>query len=86
MRGAAFCNQAPKLNFPQLCGRIMMTLAARMNSVRKYLLPRLEIPPRMDRPPVLYCRGTRPSHALLQRGSLPDRLRCVDRNDRFELK
>ena len=27
------------------------------------LLPRLEMRPRIDRPPVLYCRGTRPSQA-----------------------
>ena len=34
-----------------------------INSVRRYLLPRLEMRPRMDRPPVLCCRGTRPSQA-----------------------
>ena len=33
------------------------------NRVRRYLLPRLEMRPRIDRPPVLYCRGTRPSQA-----------------------
>jgi hypothetical protein len=40
-----------------------MTFAAWMNRVLRYLLPRLEMRPRMDRPPVLYWRGTRPSHA-----------------------
>src|SRR5205814_587654 len=34
-----------------------------ISSVRRYLLPRLEMRPRIDRPPVLYCRGTRPSQA-----------------------
>src|SRR4051794_34866203 len=53
-RGAAFCSHAPKLKCSQLCGRIRMTFAAWMNRVLRYLLPRLEIRPRMDRPPVLY--------------------------------
>jgi hypothetical protein len=34
-----------------------------INSVRRYLLPRFEMRPRIDLPPVLYCRGTRPSQA-----------------------
>src|ERR1700761_3635900 len=62
-RGAAFRSHAPKLKRSQLWGRIRMTFAAWMNRVLRYLLPRLEIRPRMDRPPVLYWRGTRPSHA-----------------------
>ena len=33
-----------------------MTFAAWMNRVLRYLLPRLEMRPRMDRPPVLYWR------------------------------
>lgn len=47
----------------QLCGRISRTLAAWINRVRRYLLPRLEMRPRIDRPPVLCCRGTKPSQA-----------------------
>src|SRR6478672_7535652 len=62
-RGAAFRSHAPKLKRSQLCGRIRMTFAAWMNRVLRYLLPRLEMRPRIDRPPVLYWRGTRPSHA-----------------------
>ena len=54
---------SPKLNFSQFCGRIRMTLAAWMNRVRRYRLPRFEMLPRIERPPVLYCRGTRPSQA-----------------------
>src|SRR6478672_6486690 len=62
-RGAAFESHVPKLKRSQLCGRMRMTFAAWMNKVLRYLLPRLEMRPRMDRPPVLYWRGTRPSHA-----------------------
>jgi hypothetical protein len=62
-RGAAFRSHAPKLKRSQLWGRIRITFAAWMNRVLRYLLPRLEMRPRMDRPPVLYWRGTRPSHA-----------------------
>lgn len=36
-------------------------------NVRRYLLPRLEMRPRIDRPPVLYCRGTSPSPAAMSR-------------------
>src|SRR5579871_5718587 len=49
-RGAAFCSHAPKLKRCQLWGRIRMTFAAWMNRVLRYLLPRLEMRPRMDRP------------------------------------
>jgi len=43
-----------------------------ISSVRRDLLPRLEMQPmemrpRIDRPPVLYCRGTRPSQAAKSR-------------------
>src|SRR4051794_41870501 len=62
-RGAAFRSHAPKLKRFQLCGRIRMTFAAWMNKVLRYLLPRLEMRPRIDRPPVLYWRGTRASPA-----------------------
>ena len=54
IRGAAFCSHDPKLNFSQLCGRIRMTLAAWMNRVLRYRLPRLEMLPRIERPPVMY--------------------------------
>jgi hypothetical protein len=59
----ALASHGPKLNFCQFCGRISNTFAAWMKSVRRYRLPRLEMLPRMDRPPVLYCRGTSPSQA-----------------------
>jgi hypothetical protein len=59
IRGAAFCSHNPKLNFFQLCGRIRMTFAAWMNRVLTYRLPPLEMLPRIERPPVLYWRGTR---------------------------
>ena len=52
-----------------------MTFAAWMNRVLRYLLPRLEMRPRIDRPPVLYWRGTRLSHAPKSRprvAALPD--------------
>src|SRR5579862_2084847 len=62
-RSDAASSHAPKLYRGQLCGRIRSTLAAWINRVRKYLLPRLEMRPRTERPPVLYCRGTRPSQA-----------------------
>src|SRR5712691_9818536 len=62
-RGCAAFSQAPKLNRSQVCGRMRMTLAAWMKSVRRYLLPRLEMRPRIDLPPVLYWRGTSPSQA-----------------------
>jgi hypothetical protein len=32
-----------------------------MNRVLRYRLPRFDMLPRIERPPVLYCRGTRPS-------------------------
>ena len=63
IRSDAVLSHAPKLNRGQLCGRIRRTFAAWINSVRRYLLPRLEMRPRIERPPVLYCRGTRPSQA-----------------------
>jgi hypothetical protein len=47
----------------QLCGRIRMTFAAWMKRVLRYLLPRLEMWPRIDRPPVMYWRSTGPSCA-----------------------
>ena len=59
----AVLSHAPKLYRGQLRGRIRSTFAAWINSVRRYLLPRLEMRPRTERPPVLYCRGTRPSQA-----------------------
>src|SRR5579859_7053900 len=62
-RSEAAVSHAPKLYRAQLCGRIKSTFAAWINSVRRYLLPRLEMRPRIERPPVLYCRGTRPSQA-----------------------
>src|SRR4029077_2779877 len=62
-RSDAAVSHAPKLYRGQLCGRIRRTFAAWISSVRKYLLPRLEMRPRTERPPVLYCRGTRPSQA-----------------------
>src|SRR6185437_13004630 len=34
-----------------------------MKSVLMYRLPRFEMPPRIERPPVLYWRGTSPSQA-----------------------
>ena len=47
----------------QLAGLSSTTRAAWTNSVRKYLLPRLEILPRIVRSPVEICFGTRPSQA-----------------------
>src|SRR5437762_2768750 len=47
-----------------------MTWAACTNSVLKYLLPRLEILPRIVRSPVDSCFGTRPSQAPKSRPCL----------------
>src|SRR4051794_20104437 len=49
-RSDAVLSHAPKLYRDQLCGRIRRTFAAWINSVRRYLLPRLEMRPQ-DRPP-----------------------------------
>ena len=49
-RSDAVLSHAPKLNRGQLCGRIRRTFAAWINSVRRYLLPRLEMRPE-DRTP-----------------------------------
>ena len=38
-----------------------------MKSVRKEVLPRLEMRPRMVRPPLEICRGTRPRQAARSR-------------------
>jgi hypothetical protein len=51
-RSDAVLSHAPKLYRAQLCGRIRSTFAAWINRVRRYLLPRLEMRPRIDRPPV----------------------------------
>ena len=51
-----------------------MTFAAWMNRVLRYLLPRLVMRPRIDRPPVLYWRETRPSHAPKSRPAFLQRL------------
>src|SRR6516165_4192930 len=51
----------------QVAGLSSTTRAAWTNSVRKYLLPRLEILPRMVRSPVEICLGTRPSQAAKSR-------------------
>src|SRR5215813_14201953 len=53
-RSDAELSHGPKLYRAQLCGRISRTFAAWISSVRRYLLPRLETRPRIDRPPVLY--------------------------------
>src|SRR6516165_3378962 len=66
-RSDAELSHGPKLYRAQLCGRIRRTLAAWISSVRRYLLPRLEMRPRIDRPPVLYCRGTSPNQAAKSR-------------------
>src|SRR6516165_3288809 len=66
-RSDAELSHGPKLYRAQLCGRIRRTFAAWISSVRRYLLPRLEMRPRIDRPPVLYCRGTSPSQAAKSR-------------------
>ena len=63
-RVAASVSHGPKLNFCQLCGRIRMTWAAWMNRVRRHLLPRLDMRPRIGRPPVLYWHGTRQDNFL----------------------
>jgi hypothetical protein len=60
-------SHGPKLYRAQLCGLIRGTFAAWINSVCRYLLPRLEMRPRIDRPPVLCCRGTRPHQAAKSR-------------------
>src|SRR5215469_4235207 len=66
-RSEAELSHGPKLYRAQLYGRIRRTFAAWISSVRRYLLPRLEMRPRIDRPPVLYCRGTSPSQAAKSR-------------------
>jgi hypothetical protein len=38
-----------------------------IKSLRRYLLPRLLIPTRRGLPPVVTCRGTKPSHAAKSR-------------------
>src|SRR6516162_1333632 len=52
-----------KLRIAAFGRRASTTCAACTNSVRKYLLPRLEILPRIVRSPVDSCFGTRPSQA-----------------------
>jgi len=47
----------PKLKRAHVCGRIRVTFAAWMNRVLRYLLPRLDMRPRIDRPHLLYWRG-----------------------------
>jgi hypothetical protein len=66
-RSDAELSHGPKLYRAQLCGRIRRTLAAWIGSMRRYLLPRLEMRPRIDRPPVLCCRGKSPSQAAKSR-------------------
>lgn len=46
-----------------LSRRCMNTRAHWTSSLRRFLSPRLLIPSRFDRPPVLYCRGTSPIDA-----------------------
>src|SRR6201988_1969778 len=79
-RSEAVLSHAPKLYRAQLCGRIRRTFAAWINRVRRYLLPRLEMRPRIDRPPVLYCRGTSPSQAAKIATAL-ESLAAADRCD-----
>ena len=66
-RSDAVVSHAPKPYRAQWCGRIRSTLAAWINNVRNYLLPRLKMRSRIERPPVLYCRVTRPSQAAKSR-------------------
>src|SRR5262249_52592503 len=51
----------------QVAGLSSTTRAAWTKRVRKYLMPRLEILPRMVRSPVEICLGTRPSQAAKSR-------------------
>src|SRR6516164_11862536 len=55
--------QGHKPRIAALGRRASTTCAACTNSVRRYLLPRLEILPRIVRSPVDSCFGTSPSHA-----------------------
>src|SRR5262245_44865662 len=55
--------QGHKLRIAAFGRRASTTCAACTNSVRKYLLPRLEILPRIVRSPVDSCFGTSPSQA-----------------------
>jgi len=50
---------------------IMCARAPWIISIRRYPLPRLLILPRLDLPPVEYCRGTKPSQAAISR-ALPN--------------
>ena len=50
-----------------------MTFAAWMNRVLRYLLPRLEMRPRMDRPPVLPYHGLPANHSTRLEGRVNDR-------------
>ena len=67
IRVEADSNHAPKLNFGQFLGRIMMTCAACTNSMRRYQLPRFGMRPKIVRPPVLCWRGTSPNQAAKSR-------------------
>src|SRR6266567_7846161 len=65
--------------------------AACTNSVLRYLLPRLEILPRMVRSPVDSCFGTSPSQApkvasLLEAGAIADRRHHGARDDRADAR
>src|SRR5262249_46247892 len=60
----------------QVAGLSSTTRAAWTKRVRKYLLPRLEILPRMVRSPVEICLGTRPSQAPKSRPSDATRVHC----------
>jgi hypothetical protein len=61
--------------------RSKLALAPLIRSRRKYWLPRLDIPPRRCLPPVEFCRGTRPSRALLGLSASPpaEALECLQR-------
>src|SRR6266700_4670465 len=71
--------------------RTRTTCAACTNSVLRYLLPRLEILPRMVRSTVDSCFGTSPSQApkvasLLEAGAIADRRHHGTRDDRADAR
>jgi hypothetical protein len=61
----------PRSHWPsRVLLRLNVGKAARapwISILRKYLLPRLVMPSKQGFPPVVACRGTRPSHAAKSR-------------------
>src|ERR1700720_4407311 len=90
-RFEACSTQGHKPRIAALGRRSRTTCAACTNSVLRYLLPRLEILPRIVRSPVDSCFGTSPQPsakvaALLESGAVADRRHHGARDDRSDAR